>query len=114
MAGRTQRIDLILKTIPNFDGSVNELNSFTSAVNLVHDILGTLEPNSNAFEMSTVFLSIRCKVKGKALQSIKDLDVRSWTYLKETLLNSFSDRSNSVTILNNILNVKILKTRACS
>ena len=104
-----QRIDLILKTIPNFDGNVNELNAFISSVNLVHDILGTLEPNLDAFELSTVFLSIRCKVVGKALQSIKDLDIRSWTDLKETLLNSFSDRSNSVTILNNILNVKSIK-----
>ena len=110
MAERTQRIDLILKTIPNFNGNVNELNSFISAVNLVHDVLGTLKPQLDAFELSTTFLYIRSRVTGKALQNIKDLNIRSWPALKETLLNSFSDRSNSVTILNSILNIKNIRS----
>ena len=67
-----QRIDLVLKTIPNFDGNVNELNAFVSNVTLVHEVLGTLNPPLDAFELSTIFLYIRsritepCNVKGAA------------------------------------------------
>ena len=43
------------------------------------------------------------------MQSIKELDIRSWAVLKESLINNFADKFNSVTVLNSILNVKNIK-----
>ena len=93
---RTQKIDLVLKTIPIYNGSVNMLNTFVDTVNLVHSVLSTLDTVLDAFDNSTVFLSI--KTTGKALESIKHLEIRSWGALRDTLINNFSDRSNSITI----------------
>ena len=59
---RTQKIDLVLKTIPNYDESVNMLNTFVDTVNLVHSVLSTLDPALDAFENSTVFLSRRSRI----------------------------------------------------
>ena len=106
---RTQKIDLVLKTIPTYDGNTNALNTFISTVDLVHDILLTLNPELDAFENSTVFLYLRSKIIGRALESIKDLEPRSWSALREILIANFSNKSNSVTILNNILNIKGIK-----
>ena len=68
-----------------------------------------LYPALDAFENSTVFLSTRSKITGRALESIKDLEHRSWSVLREKLINNFSDKSNSITILNSILNIKGIK-----
>ena len=106
---RTQKIDLVLKTIPVYDGSTSTLNTFISTVNLVHDVLSTINPALDMFENSTVFLSIKSKITGKALESVKDLEIRSWSSLRDTLISNFSDKSNSVTILNSILNIKNIK-----
>ena len=106
---RMQKIDLVLKTIPTYDGNTNALNTFISTVDLVHDILLTLNPELDAFENSTVFLYLRSKIIGRALESIKDLEPRSWSTLREILIANFSNKSNSITILNNILNIKSIK-----
>ena len=109
MSERTQRIDLVLQTIPNYDGNVNELNTFISTVSLVHEIILGLEPALDNFVIATVFLTIRSKITGRALQSIKELDIRSWAVPKEILINNFADKSNLVTVLNSILNIKDTK-----
>ena len=106
---RIQKIDLILKTIPFYEGNCNTLNAFISSVDLVHDVLNTINPALDAFESSTTFLSMRSKIVGKALDSIKDLEIRSWTTLREVLIGNFSDKSNSITILNSILNIENVK-----
>jgi len=106
---RIQKIDLCLKTIPFYDGNTGTLNMFVNAVDLAHDVLMTLNPPLDAFENSTMFLSLRSKIIGKALDSIKDLEIRSWTTLRTTLINNFSDRASSITILNGILNIKNVK-----
>ena len=67
---RKQKIDIVLKTIPFFDGNSNALNAFISTVDLVHDVLNTINPTLDAFESSTIFLSIRSKIIGKSLDSI--------------------------------------------
>ena len=54
---RTQKIDLVLKTIPTCDGNTNALNTFRSTVDLKHGILLTLNPEPDAFENSTAFFT---------------------------------------------------------
>ena len=86
---RTQKIDLVLKTIPTYDGNTNALNTFISTVDLVHDILLTLNPELDAFENSTVFLYLRSKIIERALKIIKDLEPRSWSALRKILIANF-------------------------
>ena len=76
MAERMQKINFALNTIPCYDGNVNTLNMFINSVNMVIDLLGTIQPELDVFEGSTVFLSIRSKIVGKALESIKDSNIR--------------------------------------
>ena len=109
MAERIQIINFALNTIPHYDGNMNTLNMFINSVNLVLDLLGTIQPELDVFEGSTVFLSIRSKITGKVLESIKDSKIRGWDELKESLLGNFADKSNSVTILNQILNITTIK-----
>ena len=104
MAERMQRINFALNTIPHYDGNINTLNMFINSVSLVLDLLGTIQPALDVFEGSTVFLSIRSKITGKALESIKDSNIRGWDEMR-----NFADKSNSVTILNEILNVTTIK-----
>jgi len=104
-----QRINFALNTIPYYDGNTNALNMFINAVNSVLTLLGMIQPELDPFEMATTFLAVRSKITGKALESIKDLSISSWEELKECLLRNFADKSNSVTILNEILNVTNIK-----
>ena len=104
-----QRMNFALNTIPYYDGNTNTLNMFVNAVNSVLALLGMIQPELDAFEIATIFLAIRSKITGKALESIKDLSIRSWDELKECLLRNFADKSSSVTILNEILNITNIK-----
>ena len=56
-----------------------------------------------------IFLSVRSKIVGKALDSIKDVEITGWDHLKENLLSSFAVKSTFVTILNEILNINNTK-----
>jgi len=67
---------------------------FINFVNLVLDLLGTIQPELDVFERSTVFLSIRSKITGKALESIKDSNIRGWDDLRERLLRNFEGEIN--------------------
>ena len=109
MAERMQRMNFALNTIPYYDGNTNTLNMFVNAINSVLALLGMIQPELDAFDIATIFLAIRSKITGKALESIKDLKIRSWDELKECLLRNFADKSSSVTILNEILIITNIK-----
>ena len=102
-------MNFALNTILHYDGNINTLNIFINAVNSVLELVGMIQPELDVFEILTIFFSIRGKITGKALESIKDANVRGWDELKESLLRNFADKSNSVTILNEILNVMNIK-----
>ena len=104
-----QRMIFALNTISHYDGNINTLNTFINTVNYVLELLGMIQPQLDLFEISTIFLATRSKITGKALESIKNLSIRSWDELKESLLKNFADKSNSVTIFNGILNVTNIK-----
>jgi len=102
MAERLQRINFALNTIPCYDGNVNSLNIFINAAEFVLNLLRTLQPELDDFDRLAIFLSVRSTIVGKALDSIKDIEIMGWDHLKENLLGSFVDKSTSVTILNEI------------
>ena len=108
MAERLQRNNFTLNTIPYYDGNVNSLNVFINAVELVWNLLRTLQPELDV-ERLVIFLSVRSKIVGKALDSIKDVEITGWDHLKENLLSSFAVKSTFVTILNEILNINNTK-----
>ena len=56
-----------------------------------------------------IFLSVRNKIVGKALDLIKDAEIRDWQTLKDSLLNNFADKATSVTILHDIININNIK-----
>ena len=101
MAERMQRLNFALNTIPYYDGNTSTLNMFVNAVNSVLALLGMIQSELDAFEIAAFFLAIRSKITGK----VKDLNIRGWDELKECLLRNFADKSSSVTILNEILNI---------
>ena len=109
MGERLQRINFALSTIPHYDGNVNTLNVFINAVTLVNELLQSINPPLDAFEISTAFLAIRSRITGKALESVKDLYIKNWDDLKICLLKNFDDKSSSVTILTEILNITTIK-----
>ena len=109
MAERTQKINFALSTIPQYDGSLNSLNIYISSVDLVSEILSALEPALDDFEQAMIFLSVRNKIVGKALDTIKDIEVRNWQSLKDSLLNNFADKATSVTILHETINIFNIK-----
>ena len=76
MTKRIQRINFALNSIPHYDGNINTLNMFINSANLVLDLLGTIQPELDVFEGSTIFMSIRSKITGKVLESIKDSNIR--------------------------------------
>ena len=63
-----QRMNFALNTIPHYDRNINTLNN---AVNSVLELLGMIQPELDLFEISTIFLAIRSKITGKALESIR-------------------------------------------
>ena len=71
MAERLQRINFALNTIPYYDGNVNSLHVFISALELVLNLLRSLQTELDDFERLAIFLSDRSKIVGKALDSIK-------------------------------------------
>jgi len=75
MAERLQKINFALNTIPCYDGNVNSLNIFINAVELVLNLLRSLQPEPDDFERLAIFLSVRSKIVGKALDSIKDIEI---------------------------------------
>ena len=56
MAERIQKINFALNTIPQYDGNANSLNIFISAVEIVLNLLRTLQPELDDFEELTIFL----------------------------------------------------------
>ena len=109
MGERLQRLNFVLNTIPQYDGNANTLSTFINAVSLVNELLEKFNPPLDDFEVATAFLAVRNKIIGKALESIKDLYLRNWDDLKVCLLRNFDDKSNSVTLLTEILNVTNIK-----
>lgn len=109
MADKMSRINFALKVVPQYDGDTNKLSNFISCVNTVHSLLSTMNPPLDEFEKTIVLLSIKTKIVGKALDSIKDYELKTWNELKTHLQNTFKDKSNSVTILNEILKIQNIK-----
>lgn len=96
-----------MSTIPQYDGNVNGLSTFIGTINIVNDLLGSIQlPQMNLNQIHIIFVTTRDKVVGKALPNI-----RGYPDLKDSLIKNFSDKSNSVTILNNILNIQNIKNR---
>lgn len=109
MADKMSKINFALKAVPEYNGDTNKLNNFITCVNTVNNLLGTITPQLDDFEKSITFLSIKNKIVGKALDSIKDYELNNWLDLREHLKNSFKDKSNSVTILNELLKIQNVK-----
>lgn len=109
MADRTHKINFALNSIPTYNGDPNKLSTFINAVNTIQTILGTLNPPLDDFDKEIAFLHIKSKITEKALDSIKDTDFSSWNNLRTHLINNFKDRTNSVTILNDILKIQHIK-----
>ena len=104
MGERMQRINFALNTIPQYDGSIYSLNIYIGSVDSVSELLSTLQPELDDFEQAMIFLSVRNKIVGKALNLVKDAEIRDWQTIKDSLLNSFADKATSVTILHDIIN----------
>lgn len=109
MADRSSKITFALSTIPHYDGNPNKLSPFINAVNTIQNLFATLQPPLDNFDKSIAFLSIKSKIVGKALESIKDLEFNNWTDLSEYLINNFKDKSTTVTIINDILKLNNIK-----
>lgn len=109
MADRLQKINFALNSIPNYNGDPNKLSNFISAVNTVYNLFATLNPPLDNFDKSITFLNIKSKVTDRALDSIKDLEIDNWNDLKTHLINTFKDKTNSVTIVNDILKIQHIK-----
>ena len=104
-----QKINFAFNTIPQYDGSLNSLIIYISSVDLVTELLSALQPKLDDFEHAMIFLSVRNKIVGKTLDTIKDAEIRNWQSLKKSLLNNFADRATSVTILHEIINIYNIK-----
>lgn len=76
---------------------------------MITDLLGTIQPEPDDFKIAAISLSIYSKIIGKAFESIIDLNIRCWSDLKANFIKNFADKSNSITILNNILSVQGIK-----
>ena len=97
-------------TIPVFDGDTNTLNAFISACEfLVQTFL--FEPNE---PVQALLLRIfQGKLRGKSLQVISSNEtVRTWTELKELLLNNFGDQRSEACLFNDLVSIKPMKNES--
>lgn len=109
MADRTQKINFALQSIPVYNGDPNKLSNFINSVNTIQNLFGTLSPPLDAFDSAVIFLNIKSKITERALDSIKDLEFSNWDELRSHLVNTFKDKTNSVTIINEILKIQTIK-----
>lgn len=105
MADRTSKINFALNSIPIYNGDPNKLSIFINAVNTVQNLFGTFNPPLDNFDTAISFLNIKSKITDKALDSIKDLEFQNWNELREHLIRNFKDRTNSTTIINELLKI---------
>ena len=109
MENRTQKLNFALNSVPVYNGDPNKLSQFVNAVNTVQTLFGTLDSPLDDFDKVVAFLHIRSKITHKALDSIKDIEFTSWNKLKEHLINNFKDKTNSTTIINELLKLQNIK-----
>lgn len=109
MADRTGKITFALKSIPQYNGDPNKLSTFINSVNTIYNLFSAFNPPLDDFDKAIVFLSIKAKITDKALDSIKDLEFNNWIELRQHLVNSFKDKTNSTTIMNDILKIQNIK-----
>src|SRR5436190_2558971 len=109
MAERASKITFALSTIPQYDDNSNKLSQFINAVNAIQNLLATIDPPLDDFDKCVAFLSIISKIVGKALESVKDLEFNTWNELRAHLVNTFKDKSTSVTITNDILKINNIR-----
>ena len=109
MAERASKITFALSTIPQYDGNSNKLSPFINAVNAIQNLLATIDSPLDDFDKCVAFLSIKSKIVGKALESVKDLEFNTWNELRAQLVDTFKDKSTSVTITNDILKINNIR-----
>lgn len=109
MAERTNKINFALKSVPEYNGDTNKLSNFINSVTTIQNLFATLNPPLDDFDKTIAFLTIKNKITGKALDSIKDLDINDWATLRSHLINTFKDKTKSETIINELLKIQNIK-----
>lgn len=109
MSDRIQKINFALGSIPIYNGDINKLTNFINSVDLIQKIFATINPPLDSFETAIIFLNIKSKITDKALDSIKDIEFNDWSKLRSHLTETFKDKSNAVTTLNDLLKIQNVK-----
>lgn len=73
-------------------------------------MFGTFDPPLDEFDKTIIFQSIKNKIIERALDSIKYIIFGCWAELRVHLIETFKDKTNSVTIANEILKLQNIKS----
>lgn len=87
----------------------SQLTNFINSVNTIQDTFSEINPALNNFERNIIFLNIKNKIIGRALESLADLEFNNWNDLRSHLIATFKTKTKSVTILNDLLKIKNIR-----
>lgn len=88
-----------LEKLPEFNGNMNDLQTFVDLIDRIHPLLGTY----NQFSQQVFSDIIKSKFKGKAKEAVEiNGHVTAWNDIKAILFNNFSDRKSVDELFNEL------------
>lgn len=109
MANQQIQLDPIkyLNNLPVYNGSKDDLNTFTKLIDRIHPILVTYD------EISQLVFSdiIKSRLVGKAKETIEiNTQARAWQEIKSVLVNNFGERKSSEELFDDLRSVTFSTT----
>lgn len=98
-----QEIKSLTDTIPRFNGNSKQLSYFISRVEETNTLINSCTPAVSETLKRIAFINVKSKLCDKAAEVVQEQTFENWQALKTFLINKFSNKQTSHSILLDIM-----------